>query len=56
MQKRKLTKEDIGKALHILSQNDMGKNIVESCQSVNFDVSEIQLVHSDGKRGARCFR
>ena len=56
MQERKLMKEDVGKALYILLQNDIGKNIVESCQSSNFDVSEIQLVPPDGKRGAMCFR
>ncbi|MBQ7660023.1 MAG: hypothetical protein IJS26_04735 [Alphaproteobacteria bacterium] len=47
---------DIRKALSILSQNDLGKKILSDCQNVNFDVSEIAIMPSDGRRGARCFR
>lgn len=56
MQERKLTREDVGKALSILAQTDIGKNILKNCQGINFDVSEITLIFPDGKRGARCFR
>lgn len=51
-----LNKEDIIQALHILSKNDMGKNILRDCQTADFDVSEIQIISPDGKRNARCFR
>ena len=47
---------DIRKALSILSQNDLGKKILSDCQNVNFDVSEIAIMPSDGRCGARCFR
>lgn len=53
---QEINAEDIRKALSILSRNDLGKNILLGCQNENFDVSEVVLVSSDGKRGARCFR
>ena len=53
---KEITVDDVNAALSILSKSSLGKMILAKSQNLNFDVSEIVILPSDGKRAGKCFR